>query len=218
MQLLSKICKQVFPDEKISISEIPCIELGGKGRFNEALGTARLFYQETSGQIKAICLLDRDYSTPEEMKALREKAQQNHLILHLWEKKEIENYLVTPAVLSAVTKLESISQTEFLAAIGTAIERFRDTVFNGLSQSFYNSKKELGISAANDAARKYLNEQWTTLENRMSLISGKDLIKTIKEVAFRHFNIKLRNEDFINAMTVSNISSELLFALRSLID
>ena len=218
MQLLSKICKQVFPDEKLSISEIPCIELGGKGRFNEALGTARLFYQETSGQIKAICLLDRDYSTPEEMKALREKAQQNHLILHLWEKKEIENYLVTPAVLSAVKKLESISPTEFLTEIETAIEKFRDVVFDALSQSFYNKKKELGVPAANDAARQYLNEQWTSLENRMALINGKDLIKTIKEVAIRRFSIRLRNEDFINAMTMSNISPELLSVLRLLID
>lgn len=218
MHLLSKICRKVFPDERVDINEIPCIELGGKGRFNEALGTARLFYQETAGQIKAICLLDRDYSTTEEMEDLRERAQQNHLILHLWEKKEIENYLVTPAILSAVIKLESISQTMFLAEIETAIEKYRDTVFDGLSQSFYSRKKELGISTANDAARQYLNEQWTTLEKKMALVNGKVLLKCIKDVAFSKFNIRLRNEDFINAINRSNISPELFDVLRSLMD
>ena len=45
---------------------------------------------------KTICILDRDYHFDEEIAELYRKAEENHLNLHVWEKKEIENYILTP--------------------------------------------------------------------------------------------------------------------------
>lgn len=60
----------VDPSYHTPIDHIPSVSLGGWARFNEALGAARLFHEETNGEIQTYCILDRDYHTAEEIQEL----------------------------------------------------------------------------------------------------------------------------------------------------
>ena len=65
--LLDRFHSIYNPSASFSLKELPTVALGGWSRFNEALGAARLFYEQTTGAFKTICILDRDYHLEEEL-------------------------------------------------------------------------------------------------------------------------------------------------------
>lgn len=217
LRLLNKICRQLFPENHIDLNGIPHVELGGKGRFSEALLLARFLYEETSGQIRAICILDRDYSTPEEIDELQGRALDNHLELHIWKKKEIENYIVVPDIAFAAVGLDASLEQEFRNEIEAALEELKPSVWDKYSESFHNNNKGKSVATANATAREYVNKLWTTLENKMSLINGKELIKIVRSIADRKFRVRIREDDLIRAMNPENTPKELLEVIQLLI-
>ena len=53
-------------------------------------------------EISAYCILDSDYHTPKEVEARQKDAEGKNVRLHIWLRKEIENYLVLPGTIQRV--------------------------------------------------------------------------------------------------------------------
>ena len=54
--------------------------------------------------IQCICLLDSDYFPKDMIEEKNDEASANHLNLHIWNRKEIENYLLESEVLFRLSK------------------------------------------------------------------------------------------------------------------
>ena len=92
LKLLSKFHELLYPDSNISLEQLPTVSLGGWSRFDEALGAARLFYDQTNGEFKTICILDRDYHFDEARLVTKEMAES--LALDLVDKGLVTNQIV----------------------------------------------------------------------------------------------------------------------------
>ena len=55
MTLLNKIYNKLYPQSRGRLKNIPTLQLGGKARFEETFGAARLLKDETESQIQTIC-------------------------------------------------------------------------------------------------------------------------------------------------------------------
>ena len=77
IKTLTKLQNVLYPRNQYSLDELPTVSLGGWGRFKEALGAARLFFEETHGEIRTYCILDRDYHTDEEIRERYTLAEEN---------------------------------------------------------------------------------------------------------------------------------------------
>ena len=215
VSLLSKIHKQLFPNSNINLNSIPIVTLGGKGRFEEALGAARLFFEETNSEIQTICLLDHDYSTDEEIAKFNSRAEESHLNLHIWKKKEIENYIVTPQIVFSASKLPESKQDELYRELELSVEKYKDSITDQYGKKFFElNKNGRDVTTIMPMAREYVNSKWNTLEEKMALINGKQLITEVIDVLREKFGVVCRKNDFISAMNVHNTSSELLDVLK----
>lgn len=210
LNIITKICDKLFPESKTQIANIPSVQLGGKNNFEEALGTARLFYEETKGGIKTFCILDRDYSTDTEIEKYKTRAKESHLLLHIWSKKEIENYIVTPEIVFSASGLTSDKKSELFNKIEKAIEPFKVDIVDRYAKRILESASRgaKDIVTINQEARKIVDEKWTDLESKMALMNGKDLIKLTRDILKNDYSIEIRQTDLLESINMSNISKE----------
>lgn len=178
LQFFIKFARILQIDGERDISTIPCVALGGLTRLDEAFGAANLFYQETQGQIKTLCIVDRDYYPEEYFDEIIKRSENNHLWLHVFRKKEIENYFLVPAAIFRLTKLPNSSFAEFLLEYEKLVDSFSGRVQDciaGKMHEYYRSRGKDPITISH-IAREYFNTRWTTLESKIALVSGKELL------------------------------------------
>lgn len=218
IKTLSKLQNICDIDNNLSVDQLPVVELGGWSRFNEALGAARLFFQETSGEIKTYCILDRDYHTKEEIDSLYARAEENHLLLHVWEKKELENYLLSPDSLFRLTELPDCNYEEFLTDLYNVLDSLYDKTLDSIMdylQSIDPRKK--GPSHYKKAAEMVLKEPWATLTGRISIVNGKDMISLINTWMKKKYNKSCSRSKLIQSLQSDNISEEVKTEIRQLL-
>jgi predicted ATP-dependent endonuclease of OLD family len=179
VKMLSKYYEILYPNGDACLEMVPWISLGGWTRFSEALGTARLFNEETKGDIRTICILDRDYHLEDEINKLYSKASESHLELHVWSRKEIENYLLNPKVIFRLTGLDNTKYDEFYKSLDIEIDTLKNDVIDHYSQEIKKLHSNKDIITANREARKFIDCKWNSLEEKFNLVNGKDAISII---------------------------------------
>lgn len=180
LKILSKFHSILYPDSDLTLETLPNASLGGWSRLDEAFGASKLFHDETEDSIKCYCILDRDYYSDEEIEKQKEKAQECFLNLHIWEKKEIENYILIPETLFRISKLKLNELSNFISSLQEMVEEFKlDTIDQISTRIYEHNRRQLALSTCNKKARRIVNSKWDTLTNRLSIISGKDMLSRI---------------------------------------
>lgn len=210
MKILDKFYNIINPNANSKLSELPCVALGGWSRFNEALGASRLFFEESSGEIKTYCVLDRDYHTQEEIDDLYSKAQENHLELHVWDKKELENYILTPRSIFKLTGLNDNLFESFCDDLFKLLDNLKDSTQESMLNHYETVYK--GMQAGTILSRyvnPILNERWKTLEGRLSICNGKEIISLINSYIQNSYHRTSSREKLISKLSVSDVSEEM---------
>lgn len=194
---------------------IPNFSFGGFKNIPQIYGAANLFYNETKNQIKCFALADRDYRDPRVVEEIQKEAEQNHMLLHIWDKKEIENYLIDTKILySFVPKKQCLSYEEFVQEINELIDRKKDSVFDSYATQYRVDCKVLSdeqwdLKTCNQEARKFLATHWTTLDNKLSIVGGKEFLSCM----FTHFkdkyNVSLSKQKIIQSFTPETLPIEI---------
>lgn len=198
----------LFPNNQLSLDQLPTVELGGWSRFDEALGAARLFFDETKGEIETYCILDRDYHTDTEITELYRKVAESHLKLHVWERKEIENYILTPNSIFKVADLEADLFDSFIDGLFEALNTLREETLGGIMDQLASCDKSKTPSYFYKVAEDVLNPRWNTLEGRLSVANGKSLISTINAWIRSKYRKSCSRTKLINALSPEEIPQE----------
>ncbi|MCH5344290.1 MAG: AAA family ATPase [Acetatifactor sp.] len=216
LKLLDKMANKIYPNKTESLMALPSVALGGFNNLREAFGAAKLFYDETGGMIKCYCILDKDYFSQDKLDELRKEANSNHLQLHIWSKKEIENYLLNPRVLFRIIASQKVLYQEFLEKLQDLLDSMQDEVFDQMSGQIakYNSMEH---STANKVARKVMSEKWTTLENKLSLVGGKAFIKKINHWFQTTYKVSCSQTKILDNFTAEDFDSEIKDVLAELL-
>ncbi len=179
IKILQKFHDKLHPESDFSLETLPTVSLGGWSRLDEAFGTSNLFHGETNDQIKCYCILDRDYYTDETIKTQMSRAIDSNLNLHIWKKKEIENYVIVPSTIFRLTKLPSNKYADFREKLEGIVDEFKTYVTDQISDQIHNFDRGKSLSTCNAGARLIVESCWTTLENKISIVSGKELLSRI---------------------------------------
>ncbi|WP_438432917.1 ATP-dependent nuclease [Gorillibacterium sp. sgz500922] len=179
IKILSKLHSKIYPDSDYSLELLPSVELGGWSRLDEAFGAAKLFHNETEDHVKCFCVIDRDYYPMVTINKQYKKAIECHLNLHIWSKKEIENYLIKPMMLFRLTGLPISKFEEFNIQLSELLDSYRVSVTDQISEQIHKLDRSKGIGKCNEEARTLILEKWTNNDEKISLIGGKELISDI---------------------------------------
>lgn len=209
IKLLAKFYARLYPHGDASLESLPCIPLGGWTRLGEALETARLFDEETQGNIKTICILDRDYHLVTEIDEFKRKAKENHLNLIIWKRKEIENYILIPRAIFQLTQLDQDQYLSFCDEYEAEIDKLKERVIDQYANEIALSHKKITVLTANQQAREIVNIKWNGLVQKLKLINGKEGIKITDNWLQNRYHKSCSISQIIAAINPGDIPSEL---------
>lgn len=130
--------------------------------------------------LELFVIADRDYHP--DLAQLLVTRPSNHIAWHVWERSEIENYLLCPAALKRLARGSESEPTLFETRIAPEFERLieesRDTAHDKLVRAFEElrrQQKETWDSATmSRKAREYLRENWNN--QKLGLADAKEVV------------------------------------------
>ena len=224
MKFLRRFHEVLFPEAEESFDALPYAPLGGWANWQYAAGSSLTLRNAAGDRITVYCVLDRDYRSPEEVDALVEEAAQKHVELHIWERKEIENYLLSPRAIVAALRRASLNPEAVPEEhrIREALERvcndLRVETEDAISTHLQGTagRTRLTAATANQQARARVAASWGTLEEKLRLVSGKSAVSRLSEWSQTTLNLSLSLPKISAALRPDDLPPEVFGVVRAI--
>lgn len=222
IEFLSKIHELLYPNSKLIFANIPHQSIGGWGGWQRVLGTKDTFKNGFGDQITIYCMLDSDYKSIEEKQARQDEARRENIGLHIWKRKEIENYLLDPELLSrTINSLvkrggKKTTPEETRAYLDSLMDKWKNYILDSISTEVYLQNREKGISYANNVARDRVDKAWSSFEGKLSIVSGKDLLSRIFQWAQDNFKVSPTIGSLFHYMITTDLDNEIIDVISAI--
>ncbi|ADE37205.1 ATP-dependent nuclease [Methanohalophilus mahii] len=220
MDFLNHLHSRLFPHSETPFEIVPNMPIGGWSGLNYAIGTSLILQNSAGESVNTYCILDRDYYPEEKIKDTCEAGAKKELNLHIWNRKEIENYLVIPDVIVRIIERRanetvSINASEICEVIDSICDDLYDATFDNLSneyRKFYRDKQEKG----NTESRSFISEHWDSTENKLKLVSGKEVISKLSKWSQNKYNVSFSAGTIVREIKAEEIDSEIRYVIEAI--
>jgi len=182
-----------------------------------------MLLKNSGGETIAVyCILDSDYHSQALVTKRYEEAKRHGVRLHIWSRKEIENYflLVGPIVRVIEKRMPARTQAptadEVLATLDGICEHLKDEVFDAMSAELLAENRPLGAAGANREPRKILNARWQTREGRLSAVSGKQVFAELSAWSQQQFGVSLSAALIAHELRASEAPQEMVEVMSAI--
>lgn len=204
----------IFPESDEPLDSIPNFDIGGWGGWNYARGSSMLLKETVDDNVLVYCIFDSDFHTSKEILDRKEEATKIGVNIHIWRKKEIENYLIIPTAILRIIKSESKRASHLTVAdieivIKRIVEEMEDEVVDKLADAIQKENRKYSISTARKIAKTSIDK----LENR---VCGKDLISTISKWTQENYKVNLNPIKLAINLQINEIDEEVIQVITSI--
>jgi hypothetical protein len=196
----------------------PAFELTGVSNWHQALGAAKALRAASDGEMPVHLVIDRDYRSQGDLAKIAAEAAGSGLILHVLERKEIENYFVTPACLSRLIErrsstLLSLSVSENI--IMQAADECKASALEAIADQWQYENRGKSASTAFHYAQSRLDQLLN--ENPITnVVGGKNLISKLSEICQTRFQVSFGPMALCKIMLASEYPPDLQCLVRTL--
>lgn len=214
-RLLCDVFDVLYPEDRDGLVTVPNMSIGGWGGWQYAVGSSMLLRNAGGEDILVYCVLDSDYHTEGQRQQRLEQARRHSVELHIWQRKEIENYFLVPEVIRRVIASRVARRTsapsvgEITTELDRIVDAHKDDVFDGLSAEILAEERNLGGGGANKKARRLLENRWSTHDGRLSVVSGKATLAKLSQWSQEQFGTSVTASILARAMWKEEIPAEL---------
>ena len=224
LKLLRLIQELLFPESQAPFDALPNMQLPGWSAWHWAVGSQMLLKNAANEEIQVMCVLDSDYHTPTQIDDRKRDADEKGVWLHIWRRKELENYLLVPTAIARFiagrvgkrTTPPTPSEVEQL--LKTEAAALMDNVFDGYSQEFIADSRAGGVHQANRRARELVKQRQEGDEGQTGLASGKDLFSRLSDWAQTEFGISVSVSGVARAIRREELPGELRDVVQAIED
>src|SRR3989442_7221909 len=120
-------------------------------------------------------------------------AEDLEIQLHVWERNEIENYILVPAAISRAIAIQARDASNIpdegtvSAELDHIARNLRTETMDAIATEMLARDKAAGLGPANRAARERIAKAWKSADGRLSIVSGKEVLKRIFAWAQKEF-------------------------------
>src|SRR5262249_24903012 len=153
------------------------------------------------------------YHTAVEIKDRLAVARDRGIELHVWARKEIENYfLVTAAIARAIGSEASAgpSEADVMQELDRIVRALRNDTMDAIATENLARDKPSGLGPANRADRERLAKAWKSFEGRLSIVSGKDVLRQIFAWSQKAFGVSLNVRKIARQLRRDDLDLELV--------
>ena len=227
-KILSKIAMKLGKVEFSRRRDLTPLSMEGftNWRNIEAVGWAfRNIFDE---QITAFVLLDRDYSTDEEIRQLSETLTRHGVRCHVWERKEIENYLLVQDVIERAVaerlrgRRESVDSALIHSSVSTALVEATDSIKHETFSQALSSELASPEHARKDTSTRIMDftstfdDAWQDLEWRTSKVSGKSLVSRLNQRFQKELKVSISIPQLIRLMEPDEVPREMQIVITEI--
>jgi hypothetical protein len=210
----------LFPDSETPLDAVPNMPLGGWGGWNYAVGSSMLLKSTLGDRTRVFCVFDRDYHSESEIQARLAESQQKGIQLHIWSRKEIENYLMNCKVLHRVINKRAKKSPPSFKMLEDQLheiaDKLKQRVIAGCMDAFHLEDRKIQPSTAAQRATQWVDQRWTTLDEKLNLIPGKEALSRLSEWAREEFNASFGSVTVLRAFTRNEVPMEIAKVLEAI--
>ncbi|MCG3133351.1 MAG: hypothetical protein HMLKMBBP_00496 [Planctomycetes bacterium] len=220
LAVLKRLHRTLFPATLAPLDSLPNDSVGGWDGWQKALGAAQMMRNAVGDRVSCYCIFDSDFHTADEIDARRRQAQAADVTVKVWERKEIENYLLCPRAISAAIERR-------LGRPGPApdvVKRELESICESLKQptieqhatAAQQRDRRLALATAMDAARGVAAARLTTSDGVIGFVPGKIVLERLSAWTQREFGSGFNAVQVAVEMTTAEIPAEMREFLAAL--
>ena len=224
-KIIRRFAKNMGLSELAAGNGISVLESGGFSSWSRVQALAWGFKKTLGDGVKVAAIYDRDYWCDEEIDHLNSSLGAEIQLIHIHQRKEIENYLLVPQVLSRlitrlVSEKGSTSATEsdvfkLLDILTAEIKTECQGQFVSRHCKFHRNSGRDQSTLTSDALTRF-DRRWGELDTRMSLVPGKKILKSLREQCKTLWGTTLTDVRLVDAVQKEYIPKDLVELLEAL--
>lgn len=224
LKLLKLIQDVLFHDSETPFDSLPNMQVHGWGGWNWAIGSRMLLKNAADEAIKVMCIFDSDYHTPDQIKKRKLEAVDKGVWLHVWSRKEIENYFLVPKTIARViadtagNRTECPTSQEVADRLQHEANALMENVLDAYAQEFIAENRKGGVPQANRRARELIKVKEAHDSGRLGIVSGKDVFARISDWSQSEFGVSVSAVRVARSMHQDEIPRELYDVVREIED
>ena len=207
-------------------SELTSVESGGFGSWDKVRGTAWGFERALGGSLALAAVFDRDFLSDEEVESVLAELRQHLKLAHIHMYKEIENYLLQPAVLQralarAVRErtAKGIPDGEVIDILNHVTVPIRGTVqaqFIAKRVAFLAKRRKDDQSTVTMETIAWFDARWDDMAKRLTIVPGKDVLQKFRETVQQRWQVNLTDIRIVDEFSPEEIAPDLTELLQDL--
>ena len=213
--LLKHFQNKLFPETIIPMDTIPSSSVGGWGGWNQAVGSDMLLKNAGGEGIATYCIFDSDYHSQEAIQARYHEANQRGILLHIWQKKELENYLLVPTAIQRAVEVQlgggvaGPTVAEVVSKLEQIAEDLKQDVVDCLATQIQSADRKLTVATAIKNAREIIADRWRTFDGRLGAIPGKEALSRISHWIQQEYKVTVSASLIAHNMTLTELPEEM---------
>jgi energy-coupling factor transporter ATP-binding protein EcfA2 len=216
----AKICKL---DDLFTSGEITTIAIEGFTQHERIIHTNWAFSKVLGESLKIAVLLDRDYRTDEEIAIVEEKLTSEVSLIHILQRKEIENYFIIPGAIekAVFARLpEGMDRMDVENLIYEVTSDLKEDTKTQLiaHKAKFNQKSAKDISTIIKEASIQFEKEWKDSLFRFSKIGGKTFFTLLNQRLQDRYKINITITQVASHMKQEDICVDLRTFLKDLDD
>ncbi len=203
----------LFPTSQTPFDILPNLSIGGWSGWHYAVGSNMAMRNSIGESLRTYCIFDTDYHTSAEISERYEDAKKRSVELHIWTRKEIENYALVPETISRAVSENSKASFPSPQEVADKLIQFADELEDECidafaTEHFYENRKR-GVSGGNMAARSRVKEARNADGSLVNLVSGKKLVSKLSGWTQKDFGVQLNSTRLFRTMRPDEVPDEL---------
>ena len=222
IKLLKHCYDRLFPEAQDSLGTVPSMQIKGWGGWSRAMAWATVLRDAIDPEIMVYCILDSDQHLEEEIKKRKKEAEENHIALTIWTRKEVENYLLRAEAIHRLIVSRKPRRTSSVQEISDQIDAItydlREAVIEDLADNLGLVQTSLTPTGALREARRRVDQYWNIPIKRLERSPGKDVLRKLNSWVQAELGVSFGAVALARELRANEIHPEIVAVLRAIKD
>jgi len=218
---LLRILQRTLDPSALPIDLAPNFDLGGRGGLrggNVAVPRANRYGE----RIRVYALLDHDYYPDDELDERQAEARQADVDLHIWQRKEIENYLLVPGAIARVIASEvapgvaAPTPGDVEVELDNVVATLRVEVTDCYGTQIQARDRRLAFATARQLAEQVVQAACQSQSGGWAVVSGKTALSRLSAWSQQTFGVSFGAERVARELEPAEIDAEVAGVIQAI--
>lgn len=208
---------KIYPTSSEPFDILPKTYVEGWGGWQRVVGCHSVVKEQN---IKTYCIFDSDYHLDNDKRSRYEEASRLGINLHIWKRKEIENYLLIP---SAIFRLIEKSKRKgsptinaLISKIDEILDNLKDELIDKFASEIQMANRGQMASTFNKKAREIVDGNWKDRNSKFNIAPGKEIIQSLSGWSKENYGVSFNKFQIAGEMTRTEVDDELVNVVKNI--